>query len=82
MWFCACAICAEQPAFLSRSSAVDIAKQRPVWGLVHLRAGASMIDLVDINGVLGKKAAKRPILIKQMSITSACASIRSTKRRC
>lgn len=68
--------------FYTQIVGCDIAKQRPDLGLVHLRAGASMIDLVDVNGVLGKKAAKRPILIGKMSITSACASIRSTKRRC
>jgi catechol 2,3-dioxygenase-like lactoylglutathione lyase family enzyme len=30
-----------------------IARERPDLGLVHLRAGASMIDLVDVHGRLG-----------------------------
>lgn len=68
--------------FYTQVIGCDIAKQRPDLGLVHLRAGASMIDLVDVNGVLGKKAVKRPILTDRMSIMSACASNRSTKRRC
>ncbi|WP_411851242.1 VOC family protein [Stenotrophomonas sp. LGBM10] len=31
-----------------------VARERPSLGMVHLRAGASMIDLVSIDGVLGK----------------------------
>lgn len=32
----------------------EIARRRDDLGLVHLRAGASMIDLVAIDGVLGR----------------------------
>jgi catechol 2,3-dioxygenase-like lactoylglutathione lyase family enzyme len=32
-----------------------IARERPDLGLVHLRAGASMIDLVDVRGRLGQR---------------------------
>ncbi len=46
--------------FYTQVIGCDIAKQRPDLGLVHLRAGASMIDLVDINGVLGKKGGAAP----------------------
>ncbi|MBH2797826.1 VOC family protein [Serratia marcescens] len=46
--------------FYTQIVGCDIAKQRPDLGLVHLRAGASMIDLVDINGVLGKKGGAAP----------------------
>jgi glyoxylase I family protein len=31
-----------------------VEKRRPELGLLHLRAGRSMIDLVDINGPLGR----------------------------
>ncbi|MBI6135591.1 VOC family protein [Serratia marcescens] len=37
-----------------------IAKQRPDLGLMHLRAGAAMIDLIDVNGQLGKKGGEAP----------------------
>ncbi|BEM16118.1 TPA: VOC family protein [Serratia marcescens] len=46
--------------FYTQIVGCDIAKQRPDLGLVHLRAGASMIDLVDVNGVLGKKGGETP----------------------
>ncbi|WPC46863.1 VOC family protein [Serratia marcescens] len=68
--------------FYTQTLGCDIAKRRPDLGLVHLRAGTAMIDLVDVNGQLGKKAATRPILTGKMSITSACASILSTKSSC
>lgn len=38
--------------------AVD--RNRPDLGLVHLRTGASMIDLVDINGPLGVRGGRAP----------------------
>ncbi|HEJ6930089.1 TPA: VOC family protein [Serratia marcescens] len=46
--------------FYTQIVGCDIAKQRPDLGLMHLRAGAAMIDLVDINGVLGKKGGTVP----------------------
>ncbi|HBB9123878.1 VOC family protein [Serratia marcescens] len=46
--------------FYTQIVGCDIAKQRPDLGLMHLRAGAAMIDLVDINGVLGKKGGAAP----------------------
>ncbi|VVN29480.1 VOC family protein [Pseudomonas fluorescens] len=33
----------------------ELVKRRDDLGIVHLRAGASMIDLVDIRGELGRK---------------------------
>lgn len=33
----------------------NVARERPDLGLVHLRAGASMIDLVDVQGRLGRR---------------------------
>jgi catechol 2,3-dioxygenase-like lactoylglutathione lyase family enzyme len=33
----------------------ELAKRREDLGMVHLRAGASMIDLVDVQGPLGRK---------------------------
>ncbi|WP_133499286.1 VOC family protein [Cognatilysobacter terrigena] len=35
-----------------------IARERPDLGLTHLRAGASMIDLVDIAGKLGARGGE------------------------
>ena len=39
---------------------VTVERRRPGLGLVHLRAGASMIDLVDLNGPLGKVGGAGP----------------------
>ncbi|GAB6194707.1 VOC family protein [Lysobacter xanthus] len=36
-----------------------VARERRDLGLVHLRAGASMIDLVDVAGRLGRPAGAR-----------------------
>jgi glyoxylase I family protein len=33
----------------------EVVRSREHLGLVHLRAGASMIDLVDVNGTLGRR---------------------------
>ena len=33
---------------------LDIAKTNEYYSMVHLRAGTSMIDLIDVNGRLGK----------------------------
>ncbi|HZW17942.1 MAG TPA: VOC family protein [Luteimonas sp.] len=33
----------------------EVARQREHLGLVHLRAGASMIDLVSVDGTLGSR---------------------------
>jgi catechol 2,3-dioxygenase-like lactoylglutathione lyase family enzyme len=38
----------------------DIVKRRDDLGLVHLRAGASMIDLISVGGSLGRKGGKSP----------------------
>jgi hypothetical protein len=40
-----------------------------------------MIDLVDLQGELGKKGGAAAVPSGAMSITSACASSRSMKRR-
>ena len=37
-----------------------VEKRRDDLGLVHLRAGRSMIDLVDVNGPLGKMGGAPP----------------------
>jgi glyoxylase I family protein len=37
-----------------------VEKRRDDLGLVHLRAGRSMIDLVDVNGPLGKMGGAAP----------------------
>jgi catechol 2,3-dioxygenase-like lactoylglutathione lyase family enzyme len=38
----------------------ELVKRRDDLGLVHLRAGTSMIDLVDIQGELGRKGGAAP----------------------
>ena len=40
-------------AFYERVLGCCVVRRRPDLGLVHLRAGASMIDLVDVAGPLG-----------------------------
>lgn len=41
--------------FYSEILGCEVAKRRVDLGMVHLRAGLSMIDLVDVNGKLGKE---------------------------
>lgn len=38
----------------------EVVRQREHLGLVHLRAGASMIDLVSVDGVLGSRGGAAP----------------------
>ena len=38
----------------------DVVRQRDHLGLVHLRAGASMIDLVSVDGKLGSRGGAAP----------------------
>src|SRR5688500_8375124 len=38
----------------------EIVRQRADLGLVHLRAGASMIDLVSVDGKLGSRGGAAP----------------------
>ena len=54
---------------------------RPEFGMTHLRAGASMIDLVAVDGRLGRPAAPRRAPRGATWTTSACASSRSTRTR-
>lgn len=35
-------------------------RRRPEFGMAHLRAGASMIDLLDVNGPLGARGGEAP----------------------
>jgi len=37
-----------------------VSRRRPDLGMVHLRAGASLIDLVDVDGPLGKPGGAAP----------------------
>lgn len=41
-------------AFYRAALGCEVARRRDDLGLVHLRAGASMIDLVAVDGVLGR----------------------------
>lgn len=38
----------------------DVVRQRKELGLVHLRAGASMVDLVSVDGTLGQQGGAAP----------------------
>lgn len=45
--------------FYQRVLGCELVRTRTDLGLVHLRAGASMIDLVDIDGAPGKRGGNR-----------------------
>lgn len=47
-------------AFYAQVLGCAVVRRRDDLGLVHLRAGASMIDLVAIDGVLGRKGGAAP----------------------
>jgi glyoxylase I family protein len=38
----------------------NLVRERPDLGLFHIRAGASMIDLVDVDGELGRRGGAAP----------------------
>ena len=42
-------------AFYARALGCTVVKRRDDLGLVHLRAGASMLDLIAVDGPLGRK---------------------------
>lgn len=41
--------------FYDRVFGAEVVKRNEKFGLVHLRAGTSMIDLVDLDGEIGRK---------------------------
>jgi len=49
-----------------------VAKRRDDLGLIHLRAGASMIDLISVDGVLGSAVVARHKRMRATSIMCAC----------
>jgi len=67
-------------AFYRSVLGCEVVRRREHLGLVHLRAGASMIDLVSVDGALGARGGEAPGEGRAMSITCACASSRSTRR--
>lgn len=46
--------------FYKRLLGCVVVKRRPDLGLAHLRAGSSMIDLVSVDGRLGRKGGAAP----------------------
>jgi glyoxylase I family protein len=38
----------------------NVVRERPDLGLIHIRAGVSMIDLVDVDGELGRRGGAAP----------------------
>ena len=50
----------ESIAFYRSVLGCEVARQREHLGLVHLRAGASMIDLVSVDGKLGSRGGAAP----------------------
>jgi glyoxylase I family protein len=47
-------------AFYERVLGCRVVRERPDLGLVHVRAGASMVDLVAIDGTLGRVGGEGP----------------------
>ena len=47
-------------AFYESAIGCTVVRWRDDLGLVHLRAGASMIDLISIDGELGRKGGAAP----------------------
>jgi glyoxylase I family protein len=47
-------------AFYEAVLGCSVARRRPDLGLVHLRAGASMVDLVAVDGPLGRAGGEGP----------------------
>lgn len=47
-------------AFYQQVLGCHVVKERQDLGLVHLRAGTSMIDLISIDGTLGKRGGAAP----------------------
>jgi len=47
-------------AFYRAVLGCEVVKERPDLGLVHLRAGTSMIDLVSVEGKLGRQGGDAP----------------------
>ncbi|WP_447095484.1 VOC family protein [Pseudomonas sp. CF10PS3] len=45
-------------AFYTSVLGCEVKKRREDLGLIHLSAGASMIDLVDVNGSIGRQGGK------------------------
>lgn len=46
--------------FYDRVLGCKVVRQRPELGLIHIRAGASMLDLVAIDGKLGRLGGEGP----------------------
>ena len=46
--------------FYTEALGCEVARRRPDLGLVHLRAGRSMIDFVPVDGPLGKVGGAAP----------------------
>ncbi|MNP41105.1 Virulence protein [compost metagenome] len=46
--------------FYARVFGAELVKRQDQLGLVHLRAGTSMIDLVDIQGEIGRQGGAAP----------------------
>lgn len=47
-------------AFYVQVLGCRVERERPELGLVHLRAGASLIDLVELGGPLGRRGGAGP----------------------
>ncbi|WP_260629794.1 VOC family protein [Serratia liquefaciens] len=60
--------------FYTQILGCEIARRRPDLGLVHLRVGVSMLDLVDVDGVLGKKGGQHPDA-RQQNVDHFCLRI-------
>ena len=45
-------------AFYTSVLGCDVKKRRDDLGMIHLSAGTSMIDLVDVNGPIGRQGGQ------------------------
>jgi hypothetical protein len=69
-------------AFYGDVLGCPIERRQDEIGLIQLRAGRSLIDLVPVDGALGQSGGAAPGTRRaETSTTSACASSRSTRRR-
>ncbi len=59
-----------------------VRRRRESLGMIHLAAGSSLIDLVSLQGPLGRQGGRGAEQEGAMSITCACASTPSMSRRC
>ena len=69
-------------AVLLRCARLPCRARAPELGLMQLRAGVSLIDLIAVDGELGRAGGAAPGKPAAIWITCACASSPSIRMRC